>query len=142
MVDLEFLFPGLTGTAYQITSQATGLYNCVAWAAGESGRWWWPDFDGQHFWPANVLREETLGAFQEAFESLGFVVCQSEHLEVGVEKIAVFADENGPQHVARQLPNGRWTSKLGELEDIEHDLRGLEGVAYGSVVLIMGRVAA
>lgn len=28
--------------------------------------------------------------------------------------------------MARQLPNGRWTSKLGEVEDIEHDLSDLE----------------
>lgn len=33
----------------------------------------------------------------------------------------------------------RWTSKLGELEDIEHDLTDLEGAAYGKVVLLMKR---
>ena len=52
----------------------------------------------------------------------------------------MFADDQGtPLHAARQLPNGRWTSKLGELEDIEHVLHDLEGAAYGSVVLVMKR---
>jgi hypothetical protein len=57
--------------------------------------------------------------------------------------IALFADKNDfPLHAARQLPSGRWTSKLGELEDIEHGLRDLEGDAYGTVVLIMKRPIA
>ena len=32
-----------------------------------------------------------------------------------------------------------WTSKLGRMEDLEHALRDLEGVVYGSVVLILKR---
>lgn len=80
-----------------------------------------------------------MAAFQEAFQSLGFGVCQKEDLESGFEKIALFADDNVPEHAARQLPNGRWTSKLGELEDIEHGLHDLEGVEYGKVVMLMKR---
>jgi hypothetical protein len=43
------------------------------------------------------------------------------------------------QHIiARQLSNGKWTSKLGQDEDIEHEnLEGLVGEIYGSVVCIM-----
>jgi hypothetical protein len=44
-----------------------------------------------------------------------------------------------PTHVAGQLVTGRWTSKLGESEDIEHGLRDLEGDVYGVVVLVMQR---
>lgn len=40
----------------------------------------------------------------------------------------------------RQLPDGKWTSKLGALEDIEHDrLDALEGDDYGRVVAYMKR---
>jgi len=86
------------------------------------------------------LRDETLAALQAAFTSLRYAVCASEELEAGFEKVALFADANGfPTHAARQLKSGRWTSKLGELEDIEHALRDLEGVEYGSVVLVMQR---
>jgi hypothetical protein len=38
------------------------------------------------------------------------------------------------------LANGRWTNKLGKAEDIEHELRDLEGDFYGTVVLVMQRV--
>lgn len=69
-------------------------------------------------------------------------MCAGEELETGFEKVALFADADGfATHAARQLNNGRWTSKLGELEDIEHALRDLEGVEYGTVVLVMKRPA-
>jgi hypothetical protein len=44
-----------------------------------------------------------------------------------------------PTHAARQLPNGRWSSKLGKLEDIEHALDDICGSAYGSVVPVLKR---
>ncbi|HEY7428267.1 MAG TPA: hypothetical protein VH682_28795 [Gemmataceae bacterium] len=42
MERFEVLFPRLNGTAYRITSPASDVYNCIAWAAGETNRWWWP----------------------------------------------------------------------------------------------------
>src|SRR5262249_38721988 len=70
------------------------------------------------------------------FATLGYVVWQDGSLEPVYEKVALFADDlDHPTHVARQLPSGRWTSKLGRAEDIEHDLHELEGALYGGVVL-------
>jgi hypothetical protein len=75
-----------------------------------------------------------------AFATLGYAVCASEGLEPGYQKVALFADEQGvPKHAAAQLTNGRWTSKLGKFEDIEHELHDLEGTGYGLVALIMRR---
>ena len=49
-------------------------------------------------------------------------------LEIGFEKVAIYSDAHGPQHVARQLPDGKWTSKLGQQVDVEHStLSVLEG---------------
>lgn len=54
----------------------------------------------------------------------------------------LFADLAGmPTHAARQLHSGAWTSKLGNAEDIEHELHALEGEIYGTVVVIMNRPA-
>ena len=40
----------------------------------------------------------------------------------------------------RQLENGKWTSKLGPLEDIEHaSLEGVTGAQYGQVVQMLRR---
>ena len=94
---------------------------------------------GVSAWPAAVRREETIAAFVEAFHTLGFVPCAADALESGFEKIALYALAGVPKHAARQLPNGRWTSKLGELEDVEHCLDGLDGTWYGSVVQILKR---
>ena len=44
-----------------------------------------------------------------------------------------------PTHAARQLGADKWTSNLGELEDVEHaSLESLESF-YGKVALILGR---
>jgi hypothetical protein len=138
---LEETFPGLVRGGYVITSPRTKGYNCIAWAAGATGNWWWPVPEADEtFWPSGVARAETPAAFRDAFASLGYVECSGEDREPGFEKIALFANDQGvPLHAARQLPEGRWTSKLGELEDIEHALHDLEGTLYGAVVLVMKR---
>lgn len=138
---LEQLFPNLQPTGYVITSPVARDTNCIAWAAGINGDWWWPDPMGVSTWPASVRREETVASFIEAFESLGYVTCNNAMLEPGYEKVALFAVGGVPKHAARQLPNGRWSSKLGILEDVEHALDGLIGVWYGQVVQVLKRPA-
>ena len=139
MVDLEAIFPKLVDSHYTTTSSPTQDYNCIAWAAGDDQRWWWPDVAGVRYWPPNIRRDESLAAFHSMFESFGYALCVDEKHESGYERVAIFVNDDGPQHASRQLANGRWTSKLGELDDIEHDLRDLEGTEYGTVVAIMKR---
>lgn len=139
---IEDVFPGLGTSAFRVTSPATRDYNCIAWAAGDTARWWWPDLDPDNdaiFWPAGVIAEETLEAFVAVFVTLGYAPCIGEELELGFEKVALFANGGIPTHAARQLPSGRWTSKLGLREDIEHDLHALSGEEYGTAVLFMKR---
>jgi hypothetical protein len=139
---IERIFPALRGTGYRVTSLMDELYNCIAWAAGDTKLWWWPSEAAtkrRPFWPAGVPREVTLEAFREAFATLGYEVCNDDRFEEGHEKVALFALLGVPKHAARQLSNGRWTSKLGEWEDIEHALHDLTGMVYGSVVLVMKR---
>ena len=87
---LEALFPGLRVSTYQVTSPANDVYNCIAWAAGETLRWWWPDLLQKRYWPAGVARDESLAAIQEAFKSLGYTACADEALgsEVAVRERA------------------------------------------------------
>lgn len=138
---IEQLFPGLRGKPFEITSPRAVDYNCVAWSAQDSTRCWWPA--PGYFWPEESPREITINAFRNAFGTLGFTECASAEPEEGFEKVAIFIDANGiPSHAARQLPNGRWTSKLGRLEDIEHSLVDLEGDCYGRVAAVMRRPRA
>jgi hypothetical protein len=60
-------------------------------------------------------------------------------LEEGFDKVAIFANKDRVTHMARQLRSGRWTSKLGPLEDVEHDLHAVESKTYGRVVKILKR---
>jgi hypothetical protein len=136
----EDWFPDLRATGYEVTSEADEAYNSIAWAAGETGQWWWPDRSGSDYWPVDASRAVTLIAFVHAFQSLGYEVCQGEQLETGFQKVAIYANHLGfPTHAARQLPNGLWTSKLGRAEDITHSLEGLVGETYGTTVQIMRR---
>lgn len=56
-----------------------------------------------------------------------------------MEKIAIFSIGREFTHVARQLADGRWTSKLGGIKDIAHTLESLTGGDYGDVVGYMQR---
>jgi hypothetical protein len=136
---IESAFPRLKRSTYYLTSPPSNHYNCIAWAAGDTTRWWWPN-PPFSFWPPQVQAREELGAFIDAFGTLGFVPCADGTPENGHEKVALFADAKGvPKHAARQLLNGAWTSKLGPHEDIRHSIYGLEGAAYGDVVQYLKR---
>lgn len=133
-------FPGLRISKFKITSDETDQYNCIAWAAEDTQHFWWP-FESPHcYWPKECPRIVELDIFIAAFGTLGYSVCQDGIYENGFIKIAIFAKDDGiPTHAARQLLNGKWTSKCGRYKDIEHDLNALCGPhpAYGNVVCYM-----
>jgi hypothetical protein len=136
-------FPHLTygkKANHKITSRKTKRYNCIAWAGDDIERPWWPQTDGW-YWPSGISDQEDIPAFIEAFQLLRYVVCVDGSLEQGFEKVALFAEPDGtPTHAARQLRSGKWTSKLGPNEDIEHeDVRDLRGWRYGDVHSYMKR---
>ena len=132
-------FPLLDAEGWTQTSPADNKYNCIAWAVGENQRWWWPWCLPPVFWPDTPGEDPSLDTFARAFASLSFERCDDGRLEHGWEKIALYVHEGEVTHAARQLPTGRWTSKLGKNVDIEHTLRGLEGPLYGRVVCFMKR---
>jgi hypothetical protein len=120
-----------------VTSPVDPRYNCIAWAAGDKRRWWWPSPDG--YWPRGVPRIETVEAFFQAYGTVGFEVAQGPELDAALEKVAIYTLAGQPTHAARQLPTGRWTSKCGRNVDLEHDLRELEGPTYGRATHFMSR---
>ena len=131
------IFPKLTRENSRATSPKDPAYNCVAWAAGET-RAWWDHLYG--YWPENVKREGSIAAYVDVFVLLGFERCATSEYELGFEKIAVFGNGGQFTHAARQLPSGLWTSKLGSLEDIEHqDLASVSIPDYGRPVQFLRR---
>jgi len=135
-------WPNLKPENFTRTSPDTIDYNCAAWAAGDTERWWWPaPDDPEAYWPDAVAKTSTLDAFEAAYATLGYEKCEASELEPGFERVAVYAPNGKPLHVARQLPSGHWTSKLGNLEDIEHSsLEDLEGPFYGYPELFLRKV--
>jgi hypothetical protein len=140
----ESKFPNLTPQNWREKSRATGSYNCIAWAAGDNTRWWWPDAMGQRYWPPTVPRLVGLQIFVQAYQTIGYEPCTDGTVEPGFEKIVIYTNAAGlPRHAARQLPNGEWTSKLGSSEDIEHvTAQVLESIEYGRPVQFMKRAVA
>lgn len=130
-------FPRLTPNNHRITSPASPDYNCVAWAAGDTQHWWQP---GVH-WPRQFSPDDFgLGALEQAFLAIGYESCADDHLEPGLEKVALYGWGDMYTHAARQLPSGKWTSKLGSGEDIEHEMPDdVAGGLYGPLAGIMRR---
>lgn len=125
---------------YDTVSPATWTYNCIAFAGDITNGWWWPDSNGEGFWPDGITRETTIPCFIKAYETLGYKVCASPSLEPNFEKIAIYAERGEPTHAAKQLPDGRWKSKLGPWEDIEHNTtKAVEEYLYGKVVVYLRR---
>lgn len=130
-------FPRLTSVNHRVTSLADAKYNCIAWSAGDTTRWWQPGV----YWPLDTARDNAgIGALVEVFRSLGYIEAADDQFEVTVEKVALYGSGLYYTHAARQLSNGKWTSKLGKLEDIEHDHPDdVAGGIYGEVVEVMQR---
>jgi hypothetical protein len=134
-------FPRLQPSNHVVTSPVDRNYNCIAWAAGDTGNWWEPDVFCQLYWPPEVPREYSLAAYAAAYATLGYRECGlDKRLQAKWEKVAIYADSSGvPTHAARQLPNGMWASKLGKGYDIEHHNDTVGGGLYGEVKLILRR---
>lgn len=138
---LTGLFGNLSDAEYAVTSPEDVLYNCIAFAADDTSQKWWPN--APTYWPI-AEREESIPNFLAAFQTLGYEECASAELEDGVEKIALYADADAiPTHMALQTESGKWKSKLGDFEDIEHaTLDQLNGFDYGQAVTYLKRKRA
>lgn len=137
---LEIKFPKIKDTGYKVISPATKKYNCIGWSLGLIDYWVWPN--DRSFWPEDLIRDNKLSIFVKLYQELEYVICDNDRLEVDYEKIAIYImpGTNIVTHAARQLETGKWTSKIGEYKDIEHNtLDCLTGSVYGMVSTVMKR---
>lgn len=132
-------FPDLDADGGVVTHAPDPAYNCVAWAVGVTNAVWWPD-DPDAYWPPGVANQLTVDALVAALATAGYVPCADGVYEPGFEKAIIYARGGVPTHVARQLADGRWSSKLGLDCTVSHATPGgVEGVVYGSVVAYLRR---
>ncbi|MGS1060507.1 DUF7689 domain-containing protein [Burkholderia glumae] len=132
------MFPKIDLGEFKITSPQTRKYNCIAWAAGVDGRWWWPNSD--YYWPPGLPLNDSVQNFIDAFSTLGYEPCDHGGVEEGFEKVVIYAQGGLAKHMARQLPDGKWTSKLGAEHDVSHGQDWhLSGDIYGECVQYLRR---
>ena len=69
-------FPLLVPGNHRVTSPVDYKYNCIAWAAGDTHRWWQPG--KPYYWPVAgwPKNDAGLGGLVKAFASLGYVDCE------------------------------------------------------------------
>jgi hypothetical protein len=129
-------FPNSFSEPFSITSAETPQYNCVAWALDDMENWWEADED--YLWLDHLHWDNSLSTMQHFFQHFGFDPIDKPNFNNGIEKIALFS-ENGINctHVAKQLPNNIWTSKLGVSHDVTHTLSAMEKGIYGDVAMIL-----
>lgn len=138
-------FPNLRNEPFTPVSRDSDEYNCIAWAAHVVDDRWWPHPNSADaFWPIAWRDPADKDCFIEAFRDYGnYEPCGNDFsLESGFEKVALYIAANGdPQHMARQLADGKWTSKCGVFGwDIVHQtVHGLEGSEYGRAVIALRR---
>ena len=132
-------FPRLSEDNFRITSPAKWEYNCLAWTLNDTMTWW--STAPGYYWPPRVPRPMTnLVNVIQLYEREGFTRCDSAAFEAGFERIVLYSADGHFVHAARQLENGRWTSKLGPHEDIEHDTpEALLGGEFELVACILRR---
>jgi hypothetical protein len=146
---LGLVFPKLLPAGFTIddvTSPKTPVYNCIAYAAKDETRPWWPmpqHFGPRYFyWPPDLPRQiiPTVENFFSAFEKLGYERCSTSDHEEGFEKVVLYVKNGVPKHMAREIGDGVWYSKLGDEQDIRHHVfDAVENQIYGEARYFMRR---
>jgi hypothetical protein len=130
--EIEAVFPALVGTNYSEESKETDVYNCIAFALGDVSQWWWPRKGFGIYWPPGFQLSDSVDVLVRIFEVHGYSICDGPRHEIGYEKVGIYSRDGRFKHAVRQLESGRWVSKLGEWQDIEHEkVEHVEGAAYG-----------
>ena len=131
-------FPNLANEGFEIVDQPTERYNCIAYAAGDTSKWWWPD--GINYWPPWATETNRIESLKEAFAGLGYDLCAHNDTEVGYQRVALYEVDGEMKHATVQMPNGLWRSKMGQGPVIEHlSPESLSGGMYGDATAYMRR---
>ncbi len=137
---LEVHFPNLKSAKYAVTSPCDPSYNCVAFAFGDTSRWWQRDHVKPNYWPEGIEEDDTLHSWIKVAATCGFRDTSNSNPDPEQDKIAIYVKGEEPQHICFRSGNGPWMSKLGEDVDVVHEtLHALEGNVYGNVRICLSR---
>ena len=117
---IDAQFPALAAAGYEIIGEPTDEYNCIAYAAGETHRWWSHEETARCYWPEPAGRTPLIASLVAVFTNLGYEPAADDSVETGYIKVALYQNNGQWTHAARQTPNVHWRSKLGPGPLIEH----------------------
>ena len=141
MTWLNVSFPNLRSEGFTVIDPPSELYNCIAYAAGDTSQWW--DHTPRRYWPSYATRSERIESLIEVFAGLGFDQCHDSQAEEGYQKVVLYEEQGVWTHAALQMPNGQWRSKMGQGPAIEHrSPQSLSGGMYGEPTVVMRRAAS
>jgi hypothetical protein len=140
--DLAGIFPRSESAPYEVTSPEDIKYNCSRGLlarrrfAANGGLRLHPSIIG----PWSPVRKQLRVSSRHSANLATWFATPANSNQVMRGWQSTLTKLGTPTHMARQLTSGRWTSKLGELEDIEHlTLEQLSGSDYGQAVQFLKR---
>ena len=83
---IEEYLPQLAAEGYEVTSEPDGDYNCIAYAAGETDRWWSHIESAGYYWPERASRTPSIQSLIEVFAGLGYEPCEDAFMSRGSAK--------------------------------------------------------
>ena len=141
MTWLNVSFPNLRNEGFVMVEPPSSVYNCIAYAAGDTSQWW--AHLPNRYWPSHATRSNGIASLREVFAGMGFEQCDDSRVEGGYQKVALYEEHGIWAHAAVQLPNGAWRSKMGRGPVIEHrSPESLAGGDYGDPTVFMRRPQA
>lgn len=125
---------------FEIKSDCTPVYNCIAWAMDITDRWVDPDDDiPGHWWPQGVAKDMACETLIRAFEAVGFSVSPDSHYEAEYDKVALYALDEEWTHAAKIISDHAEHSKFGESWDGTHSHDIFQDTIYGKEYAYMKR---
>ena len=125
-------FPHLgSDSHFELLSEQTPVYNCIAWAMGYSDRWVDTEYSPGHWWPAGVKRSTEPIALFDAFVAEGFEKADDGRFEKGYDKVVLFQKDGEWTHASRIESNEVEYSKFGGSFDGVHSHNIFTGSIYG-----------
>ncbi len=135
---IDSRFPNSEYHEYEIHSPFDLKYNCIAWAVDDDQNWWEPLNEPGNYWPPNTRFDYSPECLIEAYQEIGYIICDNGDFEEGYKKIALYKKDNFEySHAAKQLNKFLWSSKLGPQFDIIHTLFCLKDGYYGNIFCFM-----
>lgn len=137
------LFPLLGNDLhYSLLSEATPVYNCIAWAMGYNDRWVDTYISPGHWWPDGVSRDTNPKTLIDAFIAEGFEVTDNGHYENGYDKVVLFQKNGMWTHASRIESDNTEYSKFGCLFDGVHSRNVFTNSLYGEEYAYLRRLTA